>query len=300
MAENPISFVFPAFVSDYRDDPSPQIPGFSDVFNTFLVKAAGYIDRGLLLFHPESNPMLHDELRNQYLTYIYGCSCTRILMKSGIKPGMIAGYSMGIYASLFTAGCISFETGLTFIRKAYEAIRKTMPHGQYGMGGVIGLSENDIREIAFKYNLNLMIVNCNSDYSFILAGDSFHIKVFLLKAREEGALHARSLGVTIPYHTNLLSDAAKELSDTVFSAGVQAPEIPVISVLDQELIDSADRAMHEVVNNIHNPFNWLATQQQMFSSGIHVFTECGPSQALRKNSKFIQGAGKFVSWDTLV
>jgi len=300
LAEDNIALIFPAFISDYRDDPSLEFPAFRDVFQALLIKAAGYVDKELLSFHPESNPMLQDELRNQYISYIYGCSCADILLKSGVKPGMIAGYSMGIYASLFTAGSISFETGLSFIQKAYAAIRKVLPHRQYGMCGVIGLSEKDIREIALHHSLNLMIVNRNSDYSFILAGESFHINVFLLKAREEGALHARSLGVTIPYHTNLLEEAAKDLSHAVFNADIQAPAIPIISVLNQDMIINGDRARNEVVNNIHTPFDWLVTQQQMFSSGIRTFTECGPSQALRKNSKFIPGAGKFVNWDTLV
>ncbi|MCX6285731.1 MAG: acyltransferase domain-containing protein [Bacteroidetes bacterium] len=300
MAEDTIAFVFPAFISDHRDDPSHGVLGFSKVFQAYLSRAADSVDKELLSFHPESNPMLQDELRNQYISYIYGCSCAGILMKSGVKPAMTAGYSMGIYASLYTAGSISFETGLLFIQKAYEAIRKVLPHGQYGMGGVIGLSEKDIRDIAGQHNLNLMIVNRNSDYSFTVAGNSFHINVFLLKAREEGALHARSLGVTVPYHTNLLSEAAIKLSETVYTAEVRAPEIPIISALSQNLIINAERARMEVVNNIHNPFNWLATQVQMFSSGIRLFTECGPSQALRKNSKFIPGAGKFVNWNTLI
>ena len=300
MAENDIALVFPAFISDYRDDPSREIPAFRAVFQVFLDKAASFIDKDLLSFDPKSNPMLHDELRNQYLTYIYGCSCARILLSSGIKPGISAGYSMGIYASLFTAGSITFETGLLFIRNAYDAIRKTLPPGQYGMGGVIGLSEKDIMEIVLKHDLNLAIVNRNSDYSFILAGNRVHVNVFLLKAIEEGALHAKSLGVTIPYHTNLLSGAAKDFSRTVFTADVRAPEIPVISVLNQDMICDADRARNEVVNNIHTTFNWLATQLQMHHAGIHTFTECGPSQALRKNSKFISGSGKFVNWDVLV
>ena len=244
--------------------------------------------------------MLKDELLNQYITYIYSCSCAETLVKSGVKPTMTAGYSMGIYASLYIAGSVSFETGLLFIRKAYEAIRGSLPHDKFGMGGVIGLSEKDIRDITDHHNLDIVMVNRNSDHSFIVAGSSFHINLFLLKSREEGALHARSLGVTIPYHTSHLSEAANKLSETVYSADVVDPETPIISVLGQDLILDAGRARKEVVNNIHTPFNWLATQLQMFNSGIRIFTECGPSQALRKNSKFIPGSGKFVKWVNLV
>ena len=300
MNEKPIAFVFPAFISDYKDDPSNIVPAYEKIFEAYLEKAAAFADPELLSFHKESNPMLDDELRNQYITYIYGCSCAEVLRNSGVKPSITAGYSMGLYAALFTSGSVSFETGLLFIRKAYEANRKHLPGKQYGMAGVIGLSEKDISDIASRFNLNLALVNRNSDYSFIVAGSSFHINVFLLKAREEGALHARSLGVTIHYHTNLLSEAAKELSETVYTADVHAPGIPLISVLNQELINDPARAKDEVVKNIFNPFNWLATQRRIFDTGIGIFTECGPSSALRKNSKFIPGAGKFVPWNALL
>ncbi|MCX6281298.1 MAG: acyltransferase domain-containing protein [Bacteroidetes bacterium] len=300
MAEDTLAFVFPAFIADYRDDPSGNMPEFRQIFLDYLGVAASVADPALLSFHAVSNPFLEDELRNQYLTYIYGCSCAETLRRSGIIPSVIAGYSMGIYAALYFSGSVSFETGLLFITTAYEAIRASLPNKHYGMCGVIGLSDKDIRELAGRNNLDLMIVNRNNDYSFILAGNSFHINVFLLKAREEGALHARSLGVTIPYHTNLLSEAARELSKTVYTADVRSPKIPVISVLRQDSIGDAERARTEVVKNIFNPFNWLETQQQIFNSGIHIFTECGPSLALKKNSKFIPGTGKFVSWDSLV
>jgi len=299
LAEDKPAFVFPAFISDYREDPSRNIPAFNEIFQSYLNTAAACTDEKLLAFHAVSNPLIEDELLNQYLSYIYGCSCARVLLNKGVNPGMTAGYSMGIYAALFIAGSISFETGLLLIQKAYEAIRKTLPHTHYGMCGVIGLSENDIGEIVLNSNLNLMIVNRNSEYSFILAGDSFHINVFVLKASEEGALHARSFGVTIPYHTNLLEEAASEFSKTVFTADVHSPRIPLISVLNQVRIDDIVLVRAEVVKNIHTPFNWLATQQQMYALGISHFTECGPSLALYKNSKFISGSGKFVKWDSL-
>lgn len=300
MAESKPAFVFPAFISDYREDPSRNVPAFNEVFQSFLRTTAACTNEELLSFNAESNPLIENELLNQHLSYTYGCSCARVLLNNGVKPGMTAGYSMGIYAALFIAGSISFETGLLFIQKAYEAIRRTLPLNSYGMCGVIGLSEKDIGEIVLNSNLNLMIVNRNSDYSFILAGDSFHINVFILKAREEGALHARTLGVTIPYHTNLITEAAAEFSETVFSADVHSPGIPVMSVLNQDMIGSIDRLREEVVKNIHTPFNWAATQHQMFHSGISIFTECGPSLALYKNSKFIKDSGKFVKWDSLL
>jgi len=300
LADKRIAFIFPAFITDYSDDPSGTIPQFRTVFDSLINRAADFADKGLTEFHPESNSMIHDELRNQYLSYIYSCCCADVLAGKNFRPSMVAGYSMGIYASLYTAGSITFETGLLFIRKAYESIRGTLSSSDFGMGAVIGLSENDILGIIDKFHLNLLIVNRNSEYSFIVSGNSFHVNVFLLKAREEGALSAKSLRVSIPYHTNLLKDAAAELSGTVSITDVRDPEIPVISLLTRQIIADAQGAKNEVIRNIFNPFDWLLTQVEMYRSGIEIFTECGPSRALLKNSKFIPESGKFVIWSSLV
>jgi [acyl-carrier-protein] S-malonyltransferase len=300
LAENKIALVFPAFINDFWDDPSKGVPGFNKLFSEYLERASFLTGKELLTYSLESDPMQLGELSNQFASYIYSCTCADVLLNSGVRPAMIAGYSMGIYAALYTASSIRFETGLLFIERAYYSILKTLPQTRYGMCGVIGLSEKDITEIAALYNLNLAIVNKNSDYSFVVAGSSFHINVFQLRAKEEGALHTRTMATAVPYHTGLLAEAAKELSGTVFTADVQSPVIPVISVLKQDLISDAARAREEVVNNIFNSFNWFETQVKMCQSGIQVFTECGPSQVLLKNSKFMPGSGKFVRWDSLI
>ena len=165
---------------------------------------------------------------------------------------------------------------------------------------MIGLSEKDILGIIEEFKLNLLIVNRNSGHSFIVSGNSFHLNAFLLKAREEGALSAKTLGVSVPYHTGLLKDAATEFSGTVTMAEVRDPEIPVISLLSRHIISDAQGAKNEVIRNIFNPLDWFSTQIEMHRAGIRIFTECGPSRALLKNSKFIPEAGKFVTWSSLV
>lgn len=300
MAYNRTAFIFPAFIADYRDDPSESIPQFSLVFKSLLARAASFADNGLAGFHRDSNPMTGDELRNQYLSYVYSCACSEVLSANRVKPSIIAGYSMGIYASLYTAGSISFETGLFFIRSAFTSIRHALPDMQYGMGAVIGLSENDILGIFQKSGFRLSIVNRNSEHSFIVSGENSQMESFMIKAREDGALSAKTLGVSVPYHTSLLEDAASELSVTLAGEELSDPQVPIISLMNQQLITDAQSARNEVIRNIFNPLDWFSTQIEMHRSGILTFTECGPSRALLKNSKFIPGAAKFILWSSLV
>jgi hypothetical protein len=72
--EKPIAFIFPAFVTEYPEDPFSNLPGSAVYSQSFLQKAATAIDPELLDFNHNSKNFLGDELRTQLITYLLCCS----------------------------------------------------------------------------------------------------------------------------------------------------------------------------------------------------------------------------------
>lgn len=296
MSASSTVFVFPAFVRDYHDDKSFQVKGFPDHFKRKLTLASDLVDRDLSFFHPENQTFLDHELRTQYMAYIYGCTISEILQEKGIFPDLLCGYSMGIYASLVQGRAISFENGLLLIRHAFQEISYTTMAGRFGMAGIIGLTEPDIVKILEDFPA-VEISNQNSTYSFVLSGHQGDLEKTLAIASAEGAFHARMLNVTIPYHSHLLKSAALQFAKFVYSIDVHLLQIPMISVINQELLHSQEDMKTEMVENLYKHFNWHATQQKMLTMGMERFIECGPGKSLKKNSKFIEGIYQFISLD---
>ena len=122
--EKKSALIFPAFAHEYPSDPFGRFRGFEDIFTFFLDQASRDVDTDLLAFDFVSNNFLEDEIRTQYITYIYSCSLSEYFKRNNLTPCYTAGYSMGIYSSLFHSGVIGFSDGLLLIRSAYHAFKK--------------------------------------------------------------------------------------------------------------------------------------------------------------------------------
>ncbi|MFZ4563729.1 MAG: ACP S-malonyltransferase [Bacteroidales bacterium] len=295
MSENHLAFIFPAFTSDYTDHPGLQVPGFNACFNNLLEIAARKADPALLEFDFTGKTFLNDELRTQYLTYIYGCASSVALRNLGFSPTINAGYSMGIYASLFDAGSVSFETGLEIISLAYQSLMKAIRNGTYGMVSVIGLTGRDIHHLIDQFNLRVEITNQNAPHSFVMSGFREDILEFMELAKDEGALHTRDLEVSIPYHASFLKEGARNFAEQISHLDIKNPKNQVISLIDQTWLSNQEIIRQEMINNLYYPLNWFRTKQVMMEHAISVFVECGPSRGLTKNSKFVEGDFRFYT-----
>jgi len=288
-------FIFPAFVSDYLEDQSREITGFTNVFYPLLEQAATLIDPELFEFHPVTKNFLDQELRNQLISYIQSYSCARLLRSRNIIPDFLAGYSMGLYGALTDAGSISFKEGLFLIINAFENIFSTIREGDFSMGIVIGLNKEDIKGLISKTDPLTEISNQNSEFSFVLSGTTGSLAALLKMAKEEGAIHTRKMQVGIPYHSNFLKEASTGFSTFVHSIPIRQPTVPVISVIDQTLIDSPGRCSTELIRNLFQPFNWYQTHLKLVGLGVKTFIESGPVPGLVKIARFIPGNASYMT-----
>ncbi|NTU60662.1 MAG: hypothetical protein HGA98_06350, partial [Deltaproteobacteria bacterium] len=73
----------------------------------------------------------------QLLTYAFSCAAAAVYRGAGARPAWIAGYSSGIYAALWAAGCFSYADGLALVAKAYELMAGFVADkGPFAMGVV--------------------------------------------------------------------------------------------------------------------------------------------------------------------
>ena len=289
MSENHLAFVFPAFTSDYTDHPGIDMPGFDHRFNELLNKAALSVDTELANFNFTGKTFLDDELRTQFLTYIYSCTVSSLLREARYAPSMNAGYSMGIYAALFDSGAVSFETGLSLIRIAYQCLHAMLKNRTFSMGTLIGLSRSDIQQLIVQSSLQIEITNQNASHSFVVSGGREDVNTLLVLAKDEGALHVRNLDVSIPYHSSFLKEGAMNFSGRIKHLKVNTPTTPIISLIDQVSLTSDETIRQELTRNLYHPLNWLHTIGVMQENNIKLFFECGPSKGLTKNAKFVDG-----------
>ena len=289
------AFIFPAFINEYPENPFSGLQELQDRFQFLLTEAASLVEPDLAVFDFISNHFLWDELKTQYLTYIYSVAAAEILVKKNIKPAYSAGYSMGIYAALVHAKVVAFSDGLLLIRKAYETIRNIVQDKKYGMCSIIGLSREDITNLILSHNLHAGITNQNSSFAFVISGFLEDLLSLLKAAAEEGALHTHLLKVSFPYHSAFLRETKNEFSEYIETSRFEKPQTKIISLVDQQILEDPADIKEEVIQNLFTPLNWNKTQKELLRSGVNLFVECGPGKNLVKNSKFIEGDFKFYN-----
>jgi malonyl CoA-acyl carrier protein transacylase len=282
------AIIFPAFVNEYSGYELAAISEHKNHFSDYLKQASAFLNNDLSLFDFEENNFLSDELKSQFISYIFSCAVADILKDNHIIPSFVSGYSMGIYASMYYCGAVTFLQGLHLIETAWKEISVVTTGNKYGMGMIVGLSENDISNLMSDIK-DVDICNQNNDHTFIISGVLSSVNKILVTAKNEGALKTNFLPVTKPYHSKLLNNTIPAFKAAVYSQTFSRPFHKYISAMNQKIIESPDGLMNEVVENINCQMSWLNTMNFIISKNTTIIFECGAGNGLTRNTKFISG-----------
>lgn len=293
--ETKTAVTFPAFVTEFIGSETSELMLQGIDIIHYLNKAADVCGEGILDFNIGENSFLDDELKTQFVTYIFSCAVSDLLKNKGLAGNYIAGYSMGIYAALYHAGSICFTDGLRIINQAFRYISENAEGGDFAMGLTGGLTMEDVVPLMKEHAPKTFIINCNNVHTFIYSGPKTEIIAVLEAAKQEGALMTRLMNVTIPYHTSYLSVAATNFSTFLTDFEILQPEIPLISSLTRNELKSASEIRLELSRNLHQPFNWHDTIRFFLNQDVKLIFECGAGEGLTKINKFIDGDYKTIN-----
>jgi [acyl-carrier-protein] S-malonyltransferase len=286
--------IFPAFVSEYSGAEKPALTSFENSFTARLKFASDVVDQDLTGFDFQKNNFLNDELKSQYISYLFSCSVSDILKAKKIISPNVSGYSMGIYAALYYCGSVSFADGLLLVKYAWDVISIAAGEGGYGMGMIIGLEESDLVKLMAGV-ADVEICNQNNRHTFIISGSEAGVENVLTSARNEGAMRANKIPVSKPYHSHFLKDTAPGFSRMIERISFKPPDCHYISSINQDIIGTPDQIRGEVIRNLSCRMNWLETMSWLIRQGTDLFFECGAGDGLTRNTRFVDGTFKSFS-----
>lgn len=291
---NRIAFIFPAFITEFTGKEVTFLENNGLHINHYLNKISEILSIDLPEFSYQ-HEIYKEELNSQLVAYSFSCAFNDILKSKQILPDYIAGYSMGIYASLYAGGSITFEDGAKLIYNAYNLVKDLSDQGLYGMGAIVGLTANDIEELISKYSYDLEIININNMHSLVVAGKKEDISNLLNNAKKEGAMSVAELTVNTPYHSKYLNEYLNPFKLYIDTLDFIESNSPIISTYNQKELISIDDLKSELVINLTAKINWYKTMQKLIDNGVDEMYECGAGKDLKKISRFIQGEYKVRS-----
>ena len=189
-----------------------EFPEVRDIFH--LAGEVTGVDITSLCFHGPQEE-LDLTLNTQVSVMIVDIAVYEVFRRHWKKePQVLAGHSLGEYAALFAAGCISLEevTPLVWARARYH--QDALPPGDGAMAAIIGLQQTTVNRVCqdiCNQGGNVSVSVINSPDQIVISGYTGSVDEAMARAVDRGARRAVKLAISAPCHSNLMEGAARRL-----------------------------------------------------------------------------------------
>lgn len=285
--------LFPAFAMKYKEFHRARPKGIEPRARALLERASALVEIDPRKF---ANPAevslddpLEDDLQDQYVCYVDNCAVAGLLEDWGVRCDYVAGYSMGMFAAMHRSGALSFEDGLRLLRHTCNCVHEITRRHDYGMGVIVGFTPEEIAEIVAASGRTARVADICGPRVVILSGERPDLSALLEAAEAEGALQARLLPVSAPFHSALLAEAESPIREFLPQIEVRPPAWPIVSCVDQKFLTTADDVRDEAIRNVWHPINWYRTMTALLDRRVGRFLECGFSDSLCNLARNVEG-----------
>ncbi len=210
---------------------------------------------------------------------------TRLLLREGPRPEMIAEHSMGIYAALAASGSLSEGDALEVTFRIGACIARMAETGDYALGCMVGLPAEPL--LAIAENNGVFLANYNTSRHFLLSGERQGIESAVAEALQSGAFSAKVFPCDAPLHTPLMESSAGSLREILSGYRYAELTIPLMNHIDQDLL-TASEVGDFLLRELILPVYWDKSYLALRAAGITKCTEVGVGDSLKKYNRWIE------------
>ena len=263
-----------------------QTPGFLtpwlelESFKTEIEKYSAILDMDLVHFGTEADAdQIKDTKIAQPLIVAASMASHAALITALQDDSMfegVAGHSVGEIAAANIAGVLDTEAALKFVKARGEQMAMAASLEASSMAAVVG-GEQDI-VLEHLSNLGLFAANFNGKGQIVAAGSSPKIQE-LISSAPAGA-RVVGLAVAGAFHTPFMESAKVALSSLASSIRTENPKLLLWSNSDGSRVDSGDKFLDLLINQVSKPVRWDKTMDSMVSDGVSAVIELLPGGTL--------------------
>ena len=242
--------------------------------------ALGYALSTLCFEGPEDKLKMTEVTQPAILTV--SVAALRVLREQGVEPGFVAGHSLGEYSAHVAAGTLDFTDAVRIVRNRGRYMQEAVPAGQGAMAAVLGLSLEEI-EAACREAAQGQVVapaNINSPGQVVISGHAAAVERAAELVKQRGAKRAVMLPVSAPFHCALMQPAQDRLAADLKSATFHPMSVPLVTNVDAEVIDSAEKARDALIRQVTGAVQWETSMRALIAAGVETFVEVGPGKVL--------------------
>lgn len=206
------------------------------------------------------------------------------LLERGIKPDVVAGLSLGEYSALVCSNVLPFSQGVSLVRKRGLFMQEAIPLGVGGMVAILGMDTQKVEDACRVVRDNggmVQVVNYNCPGQLVISGTMQALEDAKHLLSQAGGKRFIPLGVSGPFHTELLLPAAEKLASQIAKIELSEPQFPLIANVTGDYVTTAAEVAVLLPKQVMSPVLWEKGIRKMLDDGVDTFIEIGPGAVLR-------------------
>ncbi|MFZ5368278.1 MAG: ACP S-malonyltransferase [Spirochaetota bacterium] len=287
-----IAFLFPGQGAQYPQmalDLYQQSTAVQELFA--LASEAAGIDLKGLLEKASAEELKRTDISQPAIS-LANLAAASVLREEEIEPIACAGFSLGEYAALATAGVLSYEDCFKLVtvrgramQKVADRLAATDAGSAPGMAAVLGLPGEQVEALIAEWKqgglTDLYAANFNSPKQVVVAGTASALSQAEERFKAAGARRIIRLQVAGPFHSPLVADALEDFAPILEGTNFADPRIPLFSNVTGKQIVSGQEAKKLALRQITEPVRWTSEEAQLVQTGIDMVLEVGPGKVLQ-------------------
>ena len=263
-----------------------QTPGFLspwlelDSFKTAIEQYSEILEMDLVHFGTKADAdQIKDTRVAQPLIVAASMASHAVLIQALQDKSIIAGvagHSVGELAAASIAGVLDTEAALRFVKARGEQMAKAASLEASSMAAVVGGEPEVV--VSHLESMGLFAANYNGKGQIVAAGAAGKIQE--LVANPPAGTRVVGLAVAGAFHTSFMETAKVELASLAGSINTSNPEMLIWSNSDGSRVDSGERFLELLINQVSKPVRWDKTMDSMTTDGVTALIELLPGGTL--------------------
>jgi len=192
------------------------------------------------------------------------------------KIAGVAGHSVGEIAAANIAGVLNTEAALQFVKARGEQMAQAASLEASSMAAIVGGEQEVVLDHLSKFGL--FAANYNGKGQIVAAGSSSKIKE--LVANPPVGTRVVALAVAGAFHTSFMETAKVALASLASSIRTENPKLLIWSNSDGSRVDTGDKFLELLINQVSKPVRWDKTMDSMVAEGVSAVIELLPGGTL--------------------
>jgi len=197
---------------------------------------------------------------------------------TAVKAKAVAGHSLGEYTSLVAADVIEFSDAVRLVRKRGELMQQASVDRPGAMAAILGLNELAFSQICAETGVEL--ANVNAENQIVISGDKIAVARAADLALARGARKVVPLPVSGAFHSSLMVEAEKGLTEAMEALQFKDPKMPIVANCDSRPLTTGGEIRQELVDGLCQCVQWKNSVRYMVDSGVSQFVEFGAGGVL--------------------